>query len=141
MTEAYFAELLSGRDGPSGLSGLSGLSGTAGCEPDRPRLARQADARRAGRWAERRALPPPACFVGRPVGQRGTALAAEGEQSARRSRGRARRVAGEAVRCLLAPAGDAHQDDGGEWHSYHDHRDRHSGGYPDLMHVSSVLRC
>jgi hypothetical protein len=97
MTEAYFADLRSGRDA---------LSGRAGCEPHRP------------------------CF----------ALAAEGEQSACSSRDRAGRVTGEAVRCLLAPAGDAHQDDGGEWNSHRDQGDRHTGGYPDLMHVSSVLR-
>jgi hypothetical protein len=66
------------------------------------------------------------------------ALAAEGEQSACHLRGRARCVAGEAMPGLLAPAGDADQDDGGEWHSHRDHRDRQAGGYPDLMHVSSV---
>jgi hypothetical protein len=47
-------------------------------------------------------------------------------------------LAGQAVPGLLAPAGDAHQHDRRERHYYGGGRDQHGGGYPDLIHVSSV---
>jgi len=65
-------------------------------------------------------------------------IAAEAEQAARGVSCRTGRLTGQAVLGLLAPARDAHQHDGRERNAQ-DHDTDDSGGYPDLIHVSSFL--